>query len=113
VQEQKQEHNIGDGRRCCSRALQRSEISRTKLRIFAHGFSDSTLYPSSGSSEDEYVKLKQPAAAGPKQSKPSRPGGARLGVTFVPGLIDDVDDAADLSEPLLSLQEVSKLLRAL
>lgn len=49
-----------------------------------------------------------------KQSRPqhgggakvSRPGGAKLGVTFVPGLIEDADVDANAAGPLVNLNQV-------
>ncbi|XP_076800448.1 dynein heavy chain domain-containing protein 1-like [Clavelina lepadiformis] len=70
----------------------------------AVGFRDQSVHPSVGI--DESQNTSKPTRAQHGGGKPSRPGGAKLGVTFMPGLIDDTDVATNVTGPLIPLDQV-------
>nr|XP_018667303.2 dynein heavy chain domain-containing protein 1-like [Ciona intestinalis] len=70
---------------------------------YTNQFAGTNIHPSSGA-KDQEITFEKPDLS--PQGRPSRPGGAKLGVTFMPGLIDDADVAANLSGPLISVEQV-------
>ena len=64
------------------------------------------LQPSAGNDDDEVGVVEKRGRPTFGRSKISRPGGAKFGVTFVPGLVEPEDVPGQSAGPLVPFDQV-------